>query len=96
MKDRVKIKELTNRTDEVLYYLWDPIGVSDEPCARGEYSSYALSIVGSVIKENKQEIANKLTKIEHVLMGLSANQSKNEEIAERLIQFKHAIEEGIK
>jgi len=96
MKDRVKIKELTNRTDEVLYYLWDPIGVSDEPCARGEYSSYALSIVGSVIKENKQEIANKLTKIERELMGLSANQSKNEEIAEKLIQFKHAIEEGIK
>jgi len=40
MKDRAKIKELKNRNDEVLYYIWDPIGVSDEPCARIEYTAY--------------------------------------------------------
>lgn len=96
MKDRAKIKELTKRVDEVLYYLWDPIGVSDEPCARGEYSSYALSIVNSVITENKHDIVEKLTKIESELMGLIANKSKNMEIAERLVQYKHAIEEGLR
>ncbi len=96
MKDRANIKELTNRVDEVLYYLWDPIGVSNEPCARGEYSSYALSIVSSVIAENKNDIVEKLTKIESELMGLTANKAKNAEIAERLIQYKHAIQEGLR
>ena len=96
MEDRSKIKEIINRIDEVLNYKWDPIGVSDEPCARGEYSSYALSLLHSVISENKQEIVDKLSKIESELMGLTVNHSKNEIIAERLIQDKHAIEEGLK
>jgi len=30
-------KELYRRTDEILHYLWDPIGVSDTPQARDEY-----------------------------------------------------------
>jgi len=59
MKDRTKIKELLNRIDEVLYYLWDLIGILDEPCARGVYSSYALTLNNSVISENKQEIIDK-------------------------------------
>ncbi len=92
MEDRPKIKEMINRIDEVLYYKWDPIGVSNEPCARGEYSSYALSLLHSIISE----IVDKLSKIESELMGLTANHSKNEIIAERLIQDKHAIEEGLK
>lgn len=96
MEDRAKIKKLINRIDEVLYYKWDPIGVSDEPCARGEYSSYAYSLVHSIIAENKQEIVDKLSKIESELMGLSANHSKNESIADRLIQDKHAIKEGLR
>ena len=32
--------ELYRATDEVLHYIWDPIGVSDAPNARDEYSSY--------------------------------------------------------
>ena len=59
MKDRAKIKELTNRIDEILYYLWDPIGVSDEPCARGEYSNYVGIITTLVIEENEFKIVKK-------------------------------------
>jgi hypothetical protein len=96
MEERAKLKELIDRIDEVLYYKWDPIGVSDEPCARGEYSPYALSLLHSIISENKQEIVEKLSKIESELMGLTANHSKNEIIADRLILDKHAIEEGLR
>ena len=96
MKDRAKIKELIDRIDEVLYYKWDPIGVSDEPCARREYSSYAFSLLHSIISENKHEIVDKLSKIESELMGLTANHPKNEIIADRLIQDKNAIEEGLR
>ena len=68
----------------------------DEPCARGEYSSYALTLINSVISENKQEIIDKLNKIENEMMGLPTNRTKNESIAERLIQDKRAIEEGLR
>jgi len=35
-----KENELRQRTDEVLHYLWDPIGVAGAPGARDEYWSY--------------------------------------------------------
>jgi len=34
-----------NRVDEILYYVWDPIGVSGAPAARDEYDSYVPTIV---------------------------------------------------
>ena len=58
MTDKVKIKELNQRIDEVLYYEWDPIGVSDKPCARAEYSSYTMKILKYVFKEDLKQIAN--------------------------------------
>lgn len=96
MAERAKIKELIDRIDEVLYYKWDSISVSDEPYAREDYSSYTLSLFDSIILENKQEIVDKLSKIESELLGLTANHSKNEIISDRLIQDKHAIEEGLR
>ena len=41
--------ELLTRVDEVLHYLWDPIGLSEIPEARDEYSSYA-DVVFSMLK----------------------------------------------
>jgi len=37
--------ELRRRVDEVLYYVWDPIGVNDEPCARSEYENYVPQVL---------------------------------------------------
>ena len=68
----------------------------NEPYARGEYSSYAISLLHSIISENMQEIVDKLSTIESELMRLTANHSKNEIIADRLIQDKHAIEKGLR
>lgn len=96
MKDRAQIKELSNRIDEVLYYLWDPIGVSDEPCARGEYTTYVGVLISLVIEEDENKIADKLSEIESVNMGLVKNQIKNRNIARRLIEDKNAVEEGLR
>ncbi len=46
-------RELKRRVDEVLYYVWDPIGVSDEPFARGEYHSY-VPRVSQLVKESDE------------------------------------------
>lgn len=43
--------ELKNRVDEVLFYIWDPIGVSHEPCARWEYKSYIPQVL-RLIEQN--------------------------------------------
>ena len=69
MTDKGKIKELNQRIDEILYYEWDPIGVSDEPCARAEYSSYTMTILKYVLEEDLHQIANQLSKIETASMG---------------------------
>jgi len=96
MNDRTKIKELTNRIDEILYYLWDPIGVSDEPCTRGEYSSYVGIITRLVIEENELKIIEKLSEIESVNMGLTQNSTMNKQIAKRLLEDLYAVQEGLR
>lgn len=96
MTDKGKIKELNQRIDEVLYYIWDPIGVSDEPCARAEYSSYTMTILKYVINEDLNQIANQLSKIETDSMGLTTDKERNLEIAQRLLDYKYAVEQGLK
>lgn len=40
--------ELYSRIDEVLHYVWDPIGISGVPEARDEYHSYLPVVFGKV------------------------------------------------
>lgn len=96
MTDKGKIKELNQRIDEVLYYIWDPIGVSEEPCARAEYSSYTMTILKYVLKEDITQIANQLSKIETNSMGLTTDKERNLKIAQRLLDYKYAVEQGLK
>ena len=96
MTDKGKIKELNQRIDEVLYYLWDPIGVSDELCARAEYSSYAMTILKYVLNEDLDQIADELSKIETDSMGLTSDKDRNLKVAQRLLDYKYAVEEGLK
>lgn len=96
MTDKGKIKELIQRIDEVLYYVWDPIGVSDEPCARAEYSSYTMTILKYVLENDVTQIANQLSKIETDSMGLTSVIEHNLEVAQRLLDFKYAVEKGLK
>lgn len=96
MIDKEKLKELNQRIDEVLYYLWDPIGVSDEPCARAEYSSYSMTILKYVLEDDLNQIAIQLSKIETDSMGLVSDKNRNLKIAQRLLDYKYAVEEGLK
>jgi hypothetical protein len=94
--NKEKLRELERRIDEVLFYVWDPIGVSDTPAARGEYSSYTMTILKYVLEEDLTKIASQLTEIESSSMELSTNETKNLEIAELLVDFKYAVDEGLK
>ena len=62
-----KEQELYRRTDEILHYIWDPIGVSDVPLARDEYYSYLPRVFSRLIEDCKyHEIAEYLVKVEEV------------------------------
>jgi len=95
MIEKSKLKELSKRIDEVLYYLWDPVGVSDYAYTRGEYSSYVPSILKAVLSEDIETVIQKLSEIERIYMECIPNPKHNKEIASRLLADKNSVEEGI-
>lgn len=86
--------ELYQRIDEVLHYLWDPIGVATEPMARDEYQAY-LPQVFSLLKTNatEEKIAAHLEAIATERMGFNANLKQATQIASVLLEWKEVIAE---
>jgi hypothetical protein len=86
--------DLYRAVDEVLYYIWDPIGVSGVPQTRDEYHGY-LPQVFQLLKKGSDEkaIAEYLGKIVTESMGLSENTQHDLKIAEILLNWKEALSE---
>jgi hypothetical protein len=84
--------ELYKRTDEVLHYIWDPIGVSDSPCARDEYWGYLPQVFAKLLKnEPSEKIVEYLLLIETENMGLSKNEKNAERTVEILEEYREKI-----
>jgi hypothetical protein len=91
-------EELCQHVDEILYYVWDPLYVLDEPDAREQYSSYVPKIVSMIrAKLGEEQIAEYLEKIErecktntakHADMRLSQCREKEEKVAEILVKWQ--------
>ena len=87
-------KELYQRIDEVMHYLWDPIGVSGVPQARDEYDNYLVHLLGMLLRyEDQQSISAYLNKVEGEYMGLTPNKDKADEVADVLIRWRDALKE---
>lgn len=84
--------ELYRRCDEVLHYIWDPIGVSDAPPARDEYEGY-LPHVFTLVRDGADAatIAQYLLSIETGAMGLSGAPDKARDTAELLLAWREQI-----
>jgi hypothetical protein len=85
-------QELYRRTEEVLHYLWDPIGVAGTPMAREEYYSYLPQVFG-LLKTNAtpEQIAEYLYQVSTVQMGLNGNKPHDLRVAEVLLDWKRVI-----
>ena len=85
-------EELYRRTDEVLHYIWDPIGVAGVPQARDEYHSY-LPQVFALLKNgaSKDAIASYLTQITTESIGLNPNPSRAAEVSSILVNWKEVL-----
>lgn len=84
--------ELYRRVDEVLYYVWDPIGVATSPAARDEYQRY-LPDVFTMLQAgmDASSIAAHLDDITTDRMGLDANLQHSKRVAELLLDWKIEI-----
>jgi hypothetical protein len=61
-----------NRVDEILHYVWDPIGVAGRVGARDEYDSYVPTVVKMLFEGAADEaVARYLHSIESESMGLT-------------------------
>jgi len=91
--------ELYRRTDEVLHYIWDPIGVAGVPEARDEYDSYFPHVFSLLVNNPKAgEIQNYLIKIEGENMGLSVNdnsRNRAKEVEDILTNYRDMIYEKV-
>ena len=85
-------QELLTRVNEVLHYIWDPIGVRGEPNARDEYDSY-VSGVCSLLHDGAtaDQIATHLDKIATERMGLSSNMNHCHETAHKLLDWRATL-----
>ncbi len=74
--------------DEVLHYVWDPLGVRDVPQARYEYSRYAKNVWQDVLKgKSKLEISSYLTRIVTEQMELKPNPGHDDEVADIVLDW---------
>jgi hypothetical protein len=86
--------ELYRKVDEVLHYVWDPIGVAGEPMARDEYYSYLPQVFQLLIAgATAQKIADFLHDVTTKDMEFNGNRKHDEEVAEILIKWKNLIYE---
>jgi hypothetical protein len=93
MNSAPRDRELDQRTDEVLHYLWDPIGAAGVPSARDEYDSYLPKLL-SLLNQGAThiEVAGYLITIEEEQMGLRPNLARASEVAEILLAHREWIE----
>ena len=84
--------ELYRRIDEVVHYLWDPIGVSGIPEARDEYQGYLTGLFGRVKTGELDFIVEYMRWIVTDRMGLHFDGDKARHIAELLLEWKRVIE----
>ena len=87
-----KEKELYKRVDEVLHYVWDPIGIYNCPEARDEYYSY-IPQVFSMLKNSKtkSEISAHLSNLTKDQIGLDPDKKHIEKVVDLLIEWKELL-----
>jgi hypothetical protein len=87
--------ELRRRVDEVLYYVWDPIGVREEPFARYEYENYVPHVLQLLENHDDPEpISECLAGIVRTSMEFSPDKNRCDETAKLLLLHKQAIKQG--
>ena len=92
MKMLPKDEILYRRIEEVVHYIWDPIGISEYPAARDEYHSYMTAIFGRVQKGELEGILEYMKWV-YENMGLSFEKENATKAAQTMLEWKIYVEE---
>jgi len=88
--------EIYRRTDEILHFIWDPIGITGAAGARDEYHSY-LPVVFSKLQQSSDAstaIVDYLVWVEEDRMGAKPNRQHAERVAELLIENRDWVDKN--
>jgi len=82
------IKKKLRAIEKILWEDWDPIGINVIVTANDEYDSYAPQVY-KLLQEGKnaEEVAKYLSHVDGELIGNTPNESRNLEVAKKLIQI---------
>lgn len=78
--------------DEVLFYVWDPIGVRGQPFARGEYNAYLPRVFELVKADAREELVQYLRDVAQRRMEVAAPDVRAEETVTFLMSGRRWIE----
>ena len=93
--ENTQTNELERRVDEVLFYIWDPLGFKGEPFARTEYRNYVKEVLGCLEDEkSSEEVSDLLIEIVENRMGLVFSREVALTVGKLLIRHKNAIDSG--
>ena len=94
-ENRENDRRLYQLCNEVLFYIWDPIGVRMTAAARDEYDSYAKTVF-KYLKEdqNAKKIADYLSKVRTTSIGLRSARKEDKDVAELLVAWREALRDG--
>ncbi|MGE4049480.1 MAG: hypothetical protein AB7F38_00310 [Piscinibacter sp.] len=87
-------QELLQRVDEVLYYLWDPLGVAREPQSRQEYAAFVPDVFAALLDDaDETRLMELLLLLETEFLGQGPRPSQARRIAEVLIDWRALLEQ---
>lgn len=85
-------KEFLRRIDEVLHYVWDPIGVAGVPQARDEYESYVPQVF-RLLKgtADGKDVVEYLYRLSTEQIGMGANRDHDTKVVEVLLGWRDQL-----
>ena len=93
MKKTNEKSNLWKVVDQILWEVWDPIGVNACHAARNEYYSYVNGVV-RLLKDNtgSDKIAKHLQELRTEIIGLSAKFEEDQKVADLLIEKANELD----
>ena len=94
-KLNLRDRRLYRAVNEVLHYLWDPIGIAGVPQARDEYDSYVPQVF-TLLKSGATElvISEHLQQLSEDRIGLSRLPERANETASALVDWRDYFTES--
>lgn len=88
--------ELYRRCDEVLHYVWDPIGVAGAPAARDEYHAYLPTVFAHVRDARDPDaLVAYLLDLQEKSMGLRPDRERARSTVQVLREWREWIWEHV-